>query len=65
MMPPTAGGADGWGVRTYFGMSGGRWDMVGDGNGSDGGCGWKTAADTVQWYRVCAGPDGADNVCRP
>lgn len=58
--------ADGWGVRTwyYWRTSGGSeyLDHVGDGNGSQSGCG-REYGGTVVRFLVCAGPNGADYTC--
>jgi hypothetical protein len=56
--------ADGWGVRTYYELSDGYVDLVGDGNGSSGGCGSEGTHAPVVWFAVCAGPNGADNECK-
>jgi hypothetical protein len=57
--------ADNWGVRTYYGMANGHYDLVGDANGSASGCGAESTPSPVVWIRVCAGVNGADTVCRP
>jgi hypothetical protein len=59
--------ADNWGVRTHYITSRGGREHVGDGNGSRGGCGIERPYDgyPVILFRVCAGVNGADTVCRP
>lgn len=56
--------ADGWGVRTYYELSDGSADLVGDANGSSSGCGSESTRAPVVWFAVCAGPNGADSECK-
>jgi hypothetical protein len=58
---------DNWGVRTHYITSNSGEDHVGDGNGSEDGCGIEFPFDgsSVIAFRVCAGVNGADTVCKP
>ncbi|MDQ7808645.1 hypothetical protein Q5425_33345 [Amycolatopsis sp. A133] len=55
--------ADGWGVRTYYELTDGFVDLVGDANGSSSGCGNEPTRAPVKWFAVCAGPNGQDSEC--
>jgi hypothetical protein len=57
--------ADNWGVRIHlWTTTSGTKYVVGDGNGSATGDGWKyISGETFTYYKVCAGVGGVDTVC--
>lgn len=57
---------DGLGVRTHFTLRDGAVGVVGDGDGSTGGCDERfvtTADNPVVYITACAGRDGEDTHC--
>ncbi|RZU49965.1 hypothetical protein EV385_1722 [Krasilnikovia cinnamomea] len=59
--------ADNKGLRIHLWTSTpGTKYVVGDGNGSQRGDGWKTVSgERITYYKVCAGVDGVDSICSP
>lgn len=58
--------AEGMGVRTHYQLRNGSVGYVGDGNGSQEGCGDRyvtTTGNPVIYFTVCAGYNGADDWC--